>query len=75
LYTPVNPSYTGDQDQEDFSSRAAQAKKSKKLDLNRKKLDVLAYTCHPSYGRKYKIGESQSRLAWAKKAIPYLQNN
>jgi hypothetical protein len=31
-----------------------------------KNLGVVACTCHPSYGRKIKIGRSQSRLAWAK---------
>jgi hypothetical protein len=31
-----------------------------------KKVGVVACTCHPSYSRKHKIGESQSRPAWTK---------
>jgi hypothetical protein len=31
-----------------------------------KKLEVVAYACPPSDGRKYKIGESWSKLGWAK---------
>jgi hypothetical protein len=35
--------------------------------LNRKKkLDVVAHACHPSYNRKYKTGGSQSKLALTK---------
>jgi hypothetical protein len=38
--------------------------------LNRKKLGMVACTCHPSYGRKLKIGGSRSRLARAKVRPP-----
>jgi hypothetical protein len=31
-----------------------------------KKLDVVARACHPSNGRKLKIGGWWSRIAWAK---------
>jgi hypothetical protein len=36
---------------------------------NRKKLRMVACTCHPSYKTKCKIGRLQSRLAWAKSDI------
>jgi hypothetical protein len=45
-----------------------------KLHLNGNKLGIVAHTHHPSDGRKWKIGESHSRLAWVK-ARSYLQNN
>jgi hypothetical protein len=32
--------------------------------LNRKKLSLVAYTCHGSNSKKYKIGGSGARLAW-----------
>jgi hypothetical protein len=32
----------------------------------KKKLNVLACTCHPHNGGKLKVGGSQSRLVWAK---------
>jgi hypothetical protein len=35
---------------------------------------MVASVCHPSYGEKHKIGESQSRLA-RQKARTYLKNN
>jgi hypothetical protein len=35
---------------------------------------MVVHTCHPSNGKKHKIGQSQSRLAWAK-VRPYLKNN
>jgi hypothetical protein len=35
---------------------------------------MLMCACHPSYSRKYKIGEQQSRPAQAK-ARSYLKNN
>jgi hypothetical protein len=34
--------------------------------LNRKKLGMVACTCHPTYRRKPKTGGSRSRLAWIK---------
>jgi hypothetical protein len=36
----------------------------------RKKLGMMGHSCHPSYGRKLKIGEWWSRLVWAKCEIP-----
>jgi hypothetical protein len=42
-----------------------------RLHLYRKKLDMVVYTCHLSEGGKHKIGELQSRPAWAKsKTLP-----
>jgi hypothetical protein len=44
------------------------------LHLNRKKkLGMVAHTCHSSEGRKCKIGGLQ--WAWERIAKPYLQNN
>jgi hypothetical protein len=37
--------------------------------FNGRKLGVVMHACHPSYGRKHKIGRSQSKLAWAKNMI------
>jgi hypothetical protein len=34
-----------------------------------KKLGKVTHTCHPSEGRKLKIGGSLSRLVWAKREI------
>jgi hypothetical protein len=34
--------------------------------FNRKELGIVAHACHPSYGRKHKIRELQSRPAWTK---------
>jgi hypothetical protein len=69
-HIPVIPSYMGDWAWEEHCSMPAWTKKKKKNcetpNLNRKKLTVVMCTCHPSYGRKFKIGGSQSRLAWAK---------
>jgi hypothetical protein len=39
---------------------------SLRLYLNGKKLGMVVHACHPSYGRKLKIGGSESRPAWAK---------
>jgi hypothetical protein len=36
---------------------------------------MVAHACHPSYGGKPKIGDSNSRLAQAKCTRPYLQNS
>jgi hypothetical protein len=48
----------GGSDQEDHSSRLAQAKKFRKPRLNRKKkLGVVVYNCHPTGIRKPKLGE------------------
>jgi hypothetical protein len=47
-----------------------QAKPKKKVHgphLNRKKLGMVVCVSNVSYGRKLKIGRSQSRQAWAKK--------
>jgi hypothetical protein len=41
-------------------------KKVCKIQLQWKNLDVVEHTCHPSDSRKPKIGETWSRLAWAK---------
>jgi hypothetical protein len=44
-----NPSFSGDGDQEDHSSRTAWAKKIVRPHLNKKKLGLVAHNCHPSY--------------------------
>jgi hypothetical protein len=48
--------------------------RQKSSDLNGKKLGTVAHTCHPSEFEKHKIGDSWSRLAWAK-TRSYVQNN
>jgi hypothetical protein len=42
--------------------------------FNRKELGVVTHACFPSDGRKLKIGEFMSKLAWAKSGA-CLQNN
>jgi hypothetical protein len=56
-----NPSYLGDLDGEDHSSRSAQANKLMRPPSQQKKLGVVVCTCHPSYGGTPKIGESLSK--------------
>jgi hypothetical protein len=41
-------------------------KSFERLHLNGKKLNMVACSCHSSYDRKPKIGESWYRMAWAK---------
>jgi hypothetical protein len=41
---------------------------------NKTKLGVVAHS-NLGVGGKHKIGELQSKLAWAEKARPYFQNN
>jgi hypothetical protein len=50
-----------------------QAKKFVKPHLNRKKLGVMVYICHPNNSEKCKIGEFQDCLG--RKARSYLKNN
>jgi hypothetical protein len=50
----------------DYISRPARAKKFVRPHLNGKKLGVVVCTCHPSDGRRLKIGGSWSSLPWAK---------
>jgi hypothetical protein len=52
---PVVTSYAGGWDQEDHSSRPAQAKQFAKLHLNRKKLGFVPHVCHPSNRGKLSI--------------------
>jgi hypothetical protein len=49
-----NPSYLGGSDWEDEGSRPTLAKKFKSPPSQQKNLGVVAYTCHPSYCKKYK---------------------
>jgi hypothetical protein len=57
---------------EDHGSKPVQVKKKfARPHLNGKELGVMVHACRPSDGKKHKIGESRSRLAWAKMR-PYL---
>jgi hypothetical protein len=47
-----------------------EVKLGKKFTSQRKKLGVVMYTFHHSYGRKHKIEILKSRLAWAKSETP-----
>jgi hypothetical protein len=48
-----------------FQFQANPREKAVTSHLNGKKLGVMAHACHPSYGRKCKIGGSQSMPDWA----------
>jgi hypothetical protein len=41
-------------------------KKGNKISSQKKKLSLVMCTCHSSYSRELKIGELQSKPAWAK---------
>jgi hypothetical protein len=61
-----NPSYLENLDWVDHGPRPALAKIFARPHFNRKELGIVAHACHPSYGRKHKIRELQSRPAWTK---------
>jgi hypothetical protein len=48
-------------------------KKFVRLHLNRKKLGMVAHTCHPSYGRRHKYNSNQAGLDT--NMTRYLKNN
>jgi hypothetical protein len=52
-------------DKEDGGSRPARTKKFTRPHLNRKMLDMMAFTSQSSYSWKHKIETSQSRPTWA----------
>jgi hypothetical protein len=63
---PCNPSYLGSSDWEDCGS----SKKFGRPHLDGKKLGVVAHACHPSAGRKHKIGGPWSRPVRTKSETP-----
>jgi hypothetical protein len=59
---------------EGLEFKASPGKKvCKTLQLNGKKLGMVAHTCHPSYSRKCKVGCGPGQPG--QKVRPYLQNN
>jgi hypothetical protein len=70
-----NLSYLGGCNPEDRESRLDQAKKLHETSCQQnKKVDEVAHACHPSYGRKHKIGGPQPGQPEQKVRL-YLQNN